>query len=107
MSQAVTPKRMTQAQLDNFSLISERCDLNGIAGALSLLASQLIDANEGGDKRRALDDETLNRWCDAASFLRMSVRRVISQLEDQESRVSGKPVTRPKGGWDFWEGGEP
>jgi len=107
MNQAATPKRMTQAQLDSFSLISERSDLNGIAGTLGLLASQIIDANEGGDKPRPLDDETLNRWCDAASFLRMSVRRVIGQLEKVEAEVSGKPARYPSGSWDFWEGGAP
>lgn len=104
---ATTAQRMTQTQLDSFSLICERKDLGAIAGTLSLLCSQFIDANEGGDKPRALDDETLNRWCDAVSFLRMSVRRLIGQLETAEAKVSGKPVRQANGAWDFWEGGEP
>lgn len=104
---AVAPRRMTQAQLDSFSLISERHDLNAISGTLGLLASQFIDANEGGDKPRALDDETLSRWCDAVSFLRMSVRRVIGQLEQIEGEIAGRPAKHTGGAWDFWEGGAP
>lgn len=100
------PKRMTQTQLDSFSLICERKDLNAIAGTLDLLCSQFVDANEGSGKRRALDGETLNRWCDAASFLRMSVRRLIGQLETAEAKVSGKPARNASGAWDFWEGGD-
>lgn len=107
MNQAATPKRMTQSQLDSFTLVSERYDLNGIAGTLGLLASQLIDANEGGENPRPIDDDTMNRWCDAVSFLRMSVRCVIGRLETIETEISGKPASRPRGAWDFWEGGEP
>lgn len=99
--------RLAPSQLEFFSLISERSDLNSIAGTLNLLSSQLIDACEGGDKPRPLDEETLNRWCDAASFLRMSVRRVIGQLEVRETEVTGKAPIRPFGTWDFFAGGAP
>lgn len=95
--------RLNQMQLDNFSLISERSDLLSVASTLGLLASQLIDANVGGDAPKALDDETLNRWCDAVSFLGMSVRRVVLGLEEREVSVSGRPAIRSGGGWDFWE----
>lgn len=96
-------KRLTPHQLDHFSLISERTDLNHIAGGLDLLVSQFIDANEGSVPR-PLDDETLIRWTDAVSYFGMSVRRVIGQLESRESEISGKPPSRPIGKWDFWEG---